>query len=237
MMLDEILESLGRQDGEYIAVCHKPVGGQFSSSVVEPANAVARIESLPDRADTWFSVNPTAGPARVGAGRGGDRDVTRWAALVLDVDVKPGAFVYLDESYDFVNALSVMIGTRPSQVIHSGHGLQPLWPIEDGVLDSEDNWARAYALSRRFGRLANRLAGDFSAHLDSVSDLARIVRVPGTMKANAPPAPNHAPGIAQHPHRPAASDDPARPRTRNLQPRRAPTPRQRPENHHQQNRH
>jgi hypothetical protein len=194
MSLGEVLDSLGRQDGEFTAVCHKAVGGQFSSSVVESANITARIKSLPERSDVWFSVNPTAGPARVGRGRGGDREVSRWGALVLDVDVKQGAFPDLDKASEFINALSGMVGTRPSEVIHSGHGLQPLWPIEDGVLDSEKKWARACVLSRRFGRLASRGASNFSARLDTVSDLARIVRVPGTTnwKDPANPAPVYA---------------------------------------------
>ena len=178
--LDEILDSLGWQDGEYTAVCHKPVGGQFSSSVVESANATARVESLPAQSNTWFSVNPTAGPARVGRGRGGDRGVTRWAALLLDVDVKEGASRTSTKLPSLSDALSGMVGTRPSQVIYSGHGLQPLWPIEDGEIDTAEKRDRAYRLSRRFGRLANRVARDFSASLDNVSDLARIVRVPGT---------------------------------------------------------
>lgn len=194
MTFDEILDSLGSQHGEYTAVCHKPVGGQFSPSVVESANAPARVESLPDQADTWFSVNPTAGPARVGAGRGGDREVTRWAALVLDVDVKDGAFPDHDKAFEFINAVSSMVGTRPSQLIYSGHGLQPLWPVEDGVLDTKEKWIRASTLSHRFGRFAARIAGEFSASLDNVSDLARIIRVPGTTnwKDSADPAPVYA---------------------------------------------
>jgi len=183
--LDEILESVGWQDGEFTAVCHKPVGGKFSSSVVESVNASARVESLPGQSDTWFSVNPTAGPAREGAGRGNERQVMRWAALYLDLDVKEGAFPDLDKAAEFVSALSEMVGSRPSVLIYSGHGLQPLWPIEDGQLDTEEKWTRAYRLSRRFGRLANRMASDFSASLDNVSDLARIVRVPETTKTAA----------------------------------------------------
>jgi hypothetical protein len=194
MTFDATLDSLGRQDGEHTAVCHQPVRGPFSSSVVESVNASARIASLPAQADTWFSVNPTAGPARIRAGRGGDREVTRWAALVLDVDVKDGAFSDLDKALGFIDAVSNLVGTRPSVLIYSGHGVQPLWPIEDGLLENEEKWARAHALSHRFGRLAVRVASDCSARLDTVSDLARIVRVPGTTNWKDPtnPAPAYA---------------------------------------------
>jgi hypothetical protein len=179
-ILDEVLDCLGWQGGEYTAVCHKPVGGQFSSSVVESVNANAVVSSLPEQADVWFSVNPTAGPARQRAGRGNERQVARWGALYLDVDLKDGAFADFDEAAEFVSVLSEMVGTRPSVLIYSGHGSQPLWPIEGGELDSDEKWDRAYRLSRRFDRLSRRVAGEFSASLDNVSDLARILCVPGT---------------------------------------------------------
>jgi hypothetical protein len=175
LLLDEVLDSLRWADGEFTAVCHRPISGEFTSSVVKSVDASARVKSLPDKQCIWFSVNPTAGPERHNQVRGREREVTRWAALHLDVDVKEGAFPDLDKAAEFIGVLSDMIGTRPSVVIHSGHGLQPLWPIEDGGLDTEAKWARAYRLSRRFGRLAARVARDFSASLDNVSDLTRPV--------------------------------------------------------------
>jgi hypothetical protein len=191
--LDEILDSLDWQDTEYTAVCHK-LGGHFYSSVVESPDASACVARLSAQADAWFSVNPTAGPAREHRGRGDERHVTRWAALCLDVDVKERAFPNLGMAAEFISTLSGMVETRPTGLIYSGHGIQPLWPIEDGELDNEEKWARAYRLSRRFGRLANRVASDFSARLDNVSDLARIVRVPGSTnwKDPANPAPVYA---------------------------------------------
>ena len=74
-----------------------------------------------------------------------------------------------------------MLGTRPSVLIYSGHGMQPLWPIEDGVLDTEAKWEAAARLSRRFGRLVATVAWrDHHASVDSVFDLSRMLRVPGT---------------------------------------------------------
>jgi hypothetical protein len=190
--LDEVLDCLGRAEGEFTAVCHRPIGGTFTSSVVKSLDASAEVKSLPSKECIWFSVNPTAGPERHNQGRGRERDVTRWAALYLDVDVKDGAFPDLDKGAEFVGVLSDMIGTRPSVVIHSGHGLQPVWPIEDGELDTDEKWGRAYRLSRRFGRLAARVAGDFSASLDNVSDLTRVLRVPGTANWKDPEHPAEA---------------------------------------------
>lgn len=186
---DSLLDLLGRADGELTAVCHRPIGGPFKSSVVESGAASVGMNLLPDRACVWFSVNPVHGPARVGQGRGGEKDVTRWASLYLDVDVKDGSFPDLDKALDFVDRLSGLAGARPSAMIFSGHGVQPLWPIENGELDCEDKWVRACKLSRRFGRLAVRVAGELSASLDTVSDLSRVLRVPGTRNWKDPASP------------------------------------------------
>ena len=176
---DGLLDTLGRVHGEYTAVCHRSTGSLVSSSVVDSANASALLSSLPHWADVWFSANPTAGPARPDQGFGSERQVTRWAALYQHVDVND-AFPDLDKAAEFIGALSAMVGTRPSAVIYSGHGLQPLWPVEDGDLDTDEKWCRAYRLTRRFGRLANRVARDFAANLNKASDLSRVLRVPGT---------------------------------------------------------
>lgn len=194
LTLADILDTLGRDEGEYTAICHRLVRGTFSSSVVDSASANAAVSALPGDGNVWFSLNPAAGPARRCAGRGGEQQVTRLAALYLDVDVKDGAFPGLDKAAEYVTALSEMVGTRPSVLIYSGHGVQPVWPIDDGELDTADKREQARRLSRRFDRLARRVADDFSASLDNVSDLARILRVPGTTnwKDPAKPVPAYA---------------------------------------------
>jgi hypothetical protein len=183
----ELIETLGFTDGEFVSICHQPVHGSFSSSVVKANSACAQVASLPERSCTWFSVNPVEGPERHGRGRGRERDVTRWAALYLDLDIKPGAFESQEQAWEFINAMSTLIGTAPTAVGHSGHGLQPLWAITDGRLTDENGefaevaWSRAHRLTRVFGRFAARVAAEsFGVKLDTVSDLSRVLRVPDT---------------------------------------------------------
>lgn len=179
--LDEVLDILGWVDGEHTAMCHRPVGGQFASSVVKSVDASSFLATLQDEECVWFSVNPTAGPRRHNQGRGNERAVSRWAGIPLDLDVKDGAFTSLQKAAEFVEVLSQMIGARPTIVITSGHGLQPIWAIEKGELDDEVKWSRAYRLVRRFGRLAASAAKNHcGAELDNISDLSRVLRVPET---------------------------------------------------------
>ncbi len=150
--LTELLELLGHTAGEFTAVCQRPVdGGVFSSSVLEWGKVSGHVEGLPDGC-IWFSVNPTKGPLRHRSGRGAERDVTRWAALCLDI--KDVAFDDMEQIRRFTHSLSRKVGQYPSALIFSGYGVQPLWAIEDGQLDTAEKFERAYKLSRRFGRLA-----------------------------------------------------------------------------------
>jgi hypothetical protein len=175
--------TLGMTNGEFISLCRQPPGGAFSSEVIAAADVAARAPA-PDLCCSWFGVNPTAGPARPpGSRRGTERDVTKWVTAYADLDVKPGAFTSLEQAAKFITEASALIGQRPSAVIHSGHGLQPLWPIEDAPLDTDEKWARAYRLSRRFGRLLQLVADKQfgGTKLDTVSDMSRVLRCPDTI--------------------------------------------------------
>ena len=65
-------------------------------------------------------------------------------------------------------------------IVDSGHGLHPYWPISDGHITGGDIGA-ALALVRRWGRLVAVAADQLHAGVDNVYDLARMMRVPGTL--------------------------------------------------------
>jgi hypothetical protein len=74
----ELLELLGHT--EHTSLCHKPVGGQFTTLVNTPTVLPMIVERLPD-SDVWFGINPITGPARTGGKRGSADDVTALACL------------------------------------------------------------------------------------------------------------------------------------------------------------
>ncbi len=90
-MLDfaELLDVLGYTPDEYIAVCHRVGDGPFRTAIGSPSNASQYVaDMLPRHADVFFGVNPVRGPARSNGGRGTAADVTRLAAMVVDLDAK-----------------------------------------------------------------------------------------------------------------------------------------------------
>lgn len=189
----ELLDLLGHVDDyrhDQVAVCWKFPGGTFTPELLTTEYAPPFVDhwtASPDRpVDVWFSVNPI--DSSVTTGRGTARDVTRLAALYADVDVKPGACPDVDTAHGVIADLSVVLGERPGAIIHSGHGLQPLWPVDRESAEKLSN-PEAQKLSNRFGRLVADIASRRDIALDKVSDLARVLRVPNTINVKDPERP------------------------------------------------
>lgn len=193
MNLAELLETLNYTEGEYLSLNHQPANNRniFTTRVLAYNNTVNHTAlTLSDNTDTWFGVNPTTGPARTNSGRGGAEHVTRLAALWCDLDVKLGACRDLEHAHRIINALSETLQTRPSAITYSGHGLQPYWPIDDGHITNTEQRTHAGALLKRWGRLAVLVASGQGARIDAgVYDLARVLRVPGTVNHKHTPVP------------------------------------------------
>ena len=168
---------LGYRDDEFGSILR--LDGGTPSSVVAPAGEIATTAArfATSSEALYFGVNPTAGPARTGQGRGRSEDATRLAGLFADVDVKPGACPNIDVARAVIAELSIPLDSRPAAIIYSGGGLQPLWPVEDG-----DDPAAGRALLTRWGRAVAAVGTkNHGINLDNVSDMARMLRVPGSV--------------------------------------------------------
>jgi len=171
--LSAVLERIGFRPEDGVALCHRPLGGRFHLADFVPASEAARVAAVYEAGDVWFGVNPQG--HKPSYGRGAGVDITRLAALYADLDVKDGGLPDLETCQLVINALSGVLRTRPVVVIHSGHGLQPLWAIdpddEAAHLTNGEKRAYATALLRRFGRLAAHVAALYGGSVDAVSIL------------------------------------------------------------------
>lgn len=103
--------------------------------------------------------------------------------LWLDLDVKAGgASGYVDAGELAAQHI------RPTIVVDSGHGIHAYYLFDNGpwVFRNTEQRDCAAALVRRFITLHRQTA---SFHLDSVGDLARLMRLPGTQNAKSPEHP------------------------------------------------
>jgi hypothetical protein len=116
---------------------------------------------------------------------------TAWAALWADIDIahpvhkKPGLPPDQDARYRRRRG----DGAGARLVIHSGHGLQAWWPLAE--VWSFDSMTGSGGPAKRIWRGPGRLtlkerARALGYTVDMVSDLARVLRVPGTRNAKDP---------------------------------------------------
>ena len=181
-----LIDVLGFTSTEFVSLGYGDVKGGFHTAVMTPADAIEAATQLPPNANCYFGVNPIAGPARRNAGRGAESAVIRLAALWVDVDVKPGACPNLDIAKAIIAELGIILGTKPSVIVESGGGLHAYWPVSDGGIHNGNMAVRG--LLKRWGRLVASVAERFNVKLDSVYDLPRMLRLPGSLnnKTNEP---------------------------------------------------
>jgi len=174
----DLLNALHRP-GEHVSICHRDDTGAFRSQIL-PAGYDA-IQAIAEHmtGDVWHGVNPVRPGIQ---GRGTAADVTRLAALWIDLDVKAGAMGGNVAAGDVIADLSTMLGTPPAFIVHTGHGLHPYWPLDDDALQltSDERRADAVALLTRWRRLVTRVATAHHGDVDNVFDLPRVLRTPGT---------------------------------------------------------
>jgi hypothetical protein len=112
--------------------------------------------------------------------RGKAIDAKAIGCLWADIDFKDASEAAVRE---FIDSLPL----QPSAIVNSGNGLHLYWLLNDiWLLDDQDEHAAAAALLKRWVGALKTLAAPYGVTPDSVSDLARILRVPGTLNHKDP---------------------------------------------------
>lgn len=187
----ELLRVLGHIDDyrhDQVAVCWDLPGRQSFTPELHTVETAPRfVERM--HADTggkvnvWFGVNPV--DAGVTRGRGTAKNVTRLTSLWGDLDVKDGGCPNLDTAHDIITDVSAVLSERPCAITYSGHDLQPFWKLDRESAEKLTN-QEAQQLSKRFGRLLDAVAAHHGCKVDNVSDLSRVLRVPGSNNVKDP---------------------------------------------------
>lgn len=116
--------------------------------------------------------------------RGSEKDILCIGALYADIDVKGDAHAEkslpetTSEAASFLNNLDI----KPSIIVNSGNGIHGYWLLKE-PFNIETNQDKSYIVSifKGFGRYINLEAKKRGWRIDNVYDLARILRVPGTI--------------------------------------------------------
>jgi P4 family phage/plasmid primase-like protien len=168
-----LLERLSREPDDSLNICYQSAKQGFKTKATKVRHADSVVEALNDlECNVWYEINPS-----VASGRSKAEDVARLAAVWIDIDFKESGIQSHDNAYELIDLLSDLIGVGPSAVVHSGNGLQPYWAI-----DPEEDYTQELgnSLLLRWGAFCRWVAASQGGQLDSVFDLARIFRAPGS---------------------------------------------------------
>lgn len=152
----------------------------FSTSQLD--KAARQIEIYSERVDTYLSVGTHSEKQET---RGGESTIISIPGFWGDLDIgeighKPAG---LPNPPNETAALSIIDGLpEPSMLMHSGGGLQAFWLFDQPwILDTSEEKAKAKKAVQEWANLLEDRGKTLGFHVDKVADLARILRVPGSI--------------------------------------------------------
>ena len=110
-------------------------------------------------------------------------DIVAIPALWVDIDIAGDAHAAKALPPDYISARALLPEMLdPSIVVHSGHGIHAYYLFRE-LLDTRTDEERSAAeeLLRRLQGAVRARAAEHGWHVDSVPDLCRVLRVPGTL--------------------------------------------------------
>lgn len=144
--------------------------------------AVEFVESQKKKVNTYVGVGVS--PENYGPNkRCLQKDIAGIPALWLDIDIADSVHKKknLPATMDEAMRLFEAIEAKPTMIISSGHGLQAWWVFkEPWLFDSSAERKDAAAMAKRFIYAFKAFAVNFGWDVDSVHNLDRVLRVPGT---------------------------------------------------------
>lgn len=169
----ELLERLGFEQDQTVTVCYQSVTQGFRVKQTKLQFADMVVDALTEmKANVWYEINPSTAQGRARA-----EDINRLSAVWVDIDFKETGVQSAENASGLVDLLSDLIGVEPTAVVHSGHGLQPYWAIDPAEEYTQEQAAGVLA---RWGQFVRWVAASQGGDLDSVFDLPRIFRAPGS---------------------------------------------------------
>lgn len=163
-------QALGFEEGDHVSVA---TNGARSARTVSTADLDADYAlGMLDQIDTWIGAQPVK--ATTGNKRAKASDVAQVRVLYVDFDRKDG--VTDEQIRGAIDELSEVLEAQPISVVDSGGGLHPRWKL-DSPLTPED----AKGALNRWKMTVQRVAEAHGMKVDSVFDLPRLLRLPGTV--------------------------------------------------------
>lgn len=154
----------GVPDGHYLTLWTLPDRNCYPATSLDLDPAY--IENITGGADSYYHLGLTTHAFRGNKSRPSIADVRLLSTLWLDLDAKNGTTIpdiisYLDSCFP-----------APSMTVYTGHGIHAYW-----LLRSPEDARNVAPVEEGFTRYHQQRA---PFHIDSVYDVARVLRLPGT---------------------------------------------------------
>ena len=173
--------------GEWLSIFAMTPDGQDRRTLwaETTGDAAKQIDAVTRTHNIWLGCATRT--SRLGQQRGSAADCGHIPGLWLDVDIAGPHHTRQDLPPDTETAQQILdrYPLQPTVVINSGNGLQPWWLFKEPIRPADypdllDAWAYTWA----------QTFADAGYGLDNVFDLARVLRVAGTLNhKNTPPEP------------------------------------------------
>lgn len=167
----------------YVTLFTKPSGRSYHFPVTELEKMSRQGELLGRRENTYFGLCPHKECPPMGK-RGDSSDVLFVSCFGQDFDIKGIAHAEqkLPETKEEILAFLKELPFYPNIIVFTGHGLQAYWLLENPYMITDDE-GRMYIsrIMSGFERFVHDQASQKGWKFDTVSDLARVLRLPGTL--------------------------------------------------------
>jgi hypothetical protein len=190
MTAGEFLEVLwgAKPEGQLILIWTLP--DRRSYWCTDVAHAMRIVERLQQSCDIYVGVGlrgKDLGPTR----RGTNDEVSGICGMWADIDLKSIAHQKEKLPPSAADGLQILpAGVAPTIIIHTGNGLHVWWVFkEPWILETQEDRDRAEALAARWQSMLRQNAAIRGWGFDRLSDVARVLRIPGTQNHKDPDNP------------------------------------------------
>lgn len=169
-------------------------GYTFYSSVAGAADAAVKLAERGDNAYVCMSLLNPKEIKRRGGKRGEAKDSKGIVGFWADIDIADAHLNKKGKNPPVSPAEALQIvnktGLAPTLVVETGHGLHCYWLLKKPWIFGDDSERdQAADMARAWEGTLQQIARDHGRTLDSVADLARVLRVPGTVNTKIPNLP------------------------------------------------
>jgi putative DNA primase/helicase len=176
--------------GDTPGLIHVSATGKWAGRAFDDRDQAVTYMQTMDRREGVYLRATTLRAQPTDGGRGSAADSAALPGLWADVDIAgPGHKTDrpLPPDEDAARQIITESGLpTPSLWVHSGGGLYPWWLLQQPIQVTDDNLPELEELSQRWQNLIGRAAESLGWHYGTgVGDLARVLRIPGTVNRKA----------------------------------------------------